>query len=57
MRFIFDEFVNKILFDPETIFSYFLAYDIVAYFDGLSLSALLIFHLRNFRVVTDSNKL
>ena len=50
IRFVWDEFLNALLMELEWYFIVELGYDIVCFFDGLSLAALLLFHKSNFKV-------
>ena len=52
-RFLWDEFLGFKLLNLDNDFYFFLVYDIVIYADGLSFTALLLFHRSNFKVQTE----
>ena len=52
-RFLWDEFLGFKLLNLNNEFYFFLVYDIVSYADGLSFTALLLFHRTNFKVQTE----
>lgn len=52
-RFLWDEFLGFRLLNLDNDFYFFLVYDIVSYADGLSFTALLLFHRSNFKMQTE----
>ena len=56
-RFVWDAILAELLFNEEKWFAICMVYDLIAYLEGLSFSALLLFHRNNFKSGASSESL